>query len=274
MTVASLESVGEAAIERLVAGLRAGSVVWPPELQVVAGIVGADVALQCSEILSGLYAEGVDRHGAAAALGLILADRRRSRGLIPRPEVVWSGLGGIHAMTRDTRVVAQELFREARERLDIASYSIDQGRKARDLFGALAARMDAEPDLKVRMFLDIGRRHKDTTPASVLMIRFAERFRKNVWPGARLPDLYFDRRALDDDGAKGTCQHAKLIVVDRRRSLVTSANFSEAAHVRNVEAGLLVDDPHVAGVLVQQLDDLIRLGVFQMLKLGEVAHNA
>ena len=263
MTSGSLENVGEAAIERLVAGLRAGSMAWPPEAQIVAGIVGADVAPQCATVLRGLHEDGVDRRGAVAALGLVLADRRESRGLIPRPEVVWSGLEGIHAMTRDTRVVAQELFREARERLDIASYSVDQGRKARDLFGALAARMDTEPEVKVRMFLDVGRRHKDTTPASVLMSRFAERFRKVVWPGARLPELYFDRRALDDDGAKRTCQHAKLIVVDRRRSFVTSANFSEAAHVRNVEAGLLVDDPHVAGVLVQQLDDLIRLGVFQ-----------
>jgi hypothetical protein len=252
----------------LIAGLRTGSVAWPPDTRVVAGIVSLAAAPECMALLMALGAEGLDRRGAAAALELVLADRRQSRGLIPRPEIVWSGLEGIHAMTRDTRVVAQELFREAKERLDIASYSVDQGRKAGDIFGALAARMDAEPTLKVRMFLDVGRRHKDTTPAGILMTRFAERFRKDVWPGTRLPEVYFDRRSLDEDGAKRTCQHAKLIIVDRRRSLVTSANFSEAAHVRNVEAGLLVDDAHVAGVLVQQLDDLVRLGVFQGLKMS------
>jgi phosphatidylserine/phosphatidylglycerophosphate/cardiolipin synthase-like enzyme len=56
-------------------------------------------------------------------------------------------------------------------------------------------------------------------------------------------------------------QHAKLIVVDRRAALVTSANFSSAAANLNLECGLLSHDVHVAEALVRQIDNLFQNGV-------------
>ncbi|MGH9321370.1 MAG: phospholipase D-like domain-containing protein [Vicinamibacteria bacterium] len=55
--------------------------------------------------------------------------------------------------------------------------------------------------------------------------------------------------------------HAKCVVVDDRLSLVTSANFTEAAHWRNIEAGVLVDDPRFAVNLRSQFDRLIAEGL-------------
>ena len=66
--------------------------------------------------------------------------------------------------SRDTAVVVQELFREARESVLVASFALDTGRKARAMFGRLAARMDAEPGLSVRLFVNVQRRHQDKTP--------------------------------------------------------------------------------------------------------------
>jgi phosphatidylserine/phosphatidylglycerophosphate/cardiolipin synthase-like enzyme len=40
---------------------------------------------------------------------------------------------------------------------------------------------------------------------------------------------------------------AKCIVLDDARLFVTSANFTEAAPERSIEAGLLIDDPSLAG---------------------------
>lgn len=40
--------------------------------------------------------------------------------------------------------------------------------------------------------------------------------------------------------------HAKILVVDRRKIFLTSANFTEAAQQRNVEMGLLCNTPHLA----------------------------
>jgi phosphatidylserine/phosphatidylglycerophosphate/cardiolipin synthase-like enzyme len=43
--------------------------------------------------------------------------------------------------------------------------------------------------------------------------------------------------------------HAKCVVVDERWAFVTSANFTEAAQERNIEAGVLLDHPKLAEAL-------------------------
>jgi len=77
---------------------------------------------------------------------------------------------------------------------------------------------------------------------------FANRFKSQEWPGRRLPEVFYDPRALDITEAKRASLHAKCVVVDGRRAFVSSANFTEAAHIARrlsnhfdalVEAGLL-----------------------------------
>lgn len=51
--------------------------------------------------------------------------------------------------------------------------------------------------------------------------------------------------------------HAKCVVTDGRWTLLTSANFTEAAQERNIEAGVLVDDPRLAARVTRQLDELV-----------------
>jgi phosphatidylserine/phosphatidylglycerophosphate/cardiolipin synthase-like enzyme len=47
-------------------------------------------------------------------------------------------------------------------------------------------------------------------------------------------------------------------LVDDELALVTSANFTEWAHQRNVEAGVLLRNRHFAGQLLQQFEGLIQ----------------
>lgn len=73
-------------------------------------------------------------------------------------------------------------------------------------------------------------------------------------------EMYYDPRALSTQPGPRASLHAKCIVVDRRWSFITSANFTEAAQDRNIEAGVLVDDPHFAAAVEAQLDNLISAG--------------
>ena len=56
------------------------------------------------------------------------------------------------------------------------------------------------------------------------------------------------------------CMHAKCIVVDNQELLITSANFTQAAQARNIEAGLVLRDEVTARRVVAQFDRLVELG--------------
>jgi phosphatidylserine/phosphatidylglycerophosphate/cardiolipin synthase-like enzyme len=91
----------------------------------------------------------------------------------------------------------------------------------------------------------------------VILREFAETFRKEVWPGARLPEVFYDPRSLSTETGPKTCLHAKCVVVDEERLFVTSANFTEAAHERNIEAGVLIADPVAAKAMRSQFEALV-----------------
>jgi phosphatidylserine/phosphatidylglycerophosphate/cardiolipin synthase-like enzyme len=60
------------------------------------------------------------------------------------------------------------------------------------------------------------------------------------WPGSRLPDVHYDPRSLDPEAPKRSSLHAKCVVVDESVAFISSANFTEAAQVRNIEVGVLI----------------------------------
>ena len=61
------------------------------------------------------------------------------------------------------------------------------------------------------------------------------------------------------EGARAS-MHAKCLVVDDAEVLLTSANFTEAAQVRNIEAGVLVRNEFLAKSLREQFESLGRSG--------------
>jgi phosphatidylserine/phosphatidylglycerophosphate/cardiolipin synthase-like enzyme len=58
-----------------------------------------------------------------------------------------------------------------------------------------------------------------------------------------MPELLYDPRSLSESWDKRSSLHAKCVVVDRNVALITSANFTEAAQQRNIEAGVIVKYP-------------------------------
>ena len=83
------------------------------------------------------------------------------------------------------------------------------------------------------------------------------------WPGARLPEVFSDRRALSMERGPRAVLHAKCVVVDERWSFVTSANFTEAAQERNIEVGVVLDHPALAQALGAQFQGLRERGRFR-----------
>lgn len=193
------------------------------------------------EVAGGLRElEAMGVSGPAAGAWLRTVEKAALR--TPKPDLVWSGpdVPGVHA--RNTRSVVEELLGTAERTVWASTYAFFDGPKA---FEVLARRMDAKPELKVTLLLNIQRKWGDTTAADHLVRKFSERFWTKEWPGALRPRVFFDPRSLETEGAAGVL-HAKALVIDDESVFVTSANLTEAALDRNIEMGLLVRDRALA----------------------------
>ena len=217
---------------------------------------GDTAALACT--IQGLTDEGATPSAVAMMLAMLADGKAPSHATDDVVDLVWTGPEAPEAPSRDTGVVVRELFMSAREYVLVAGYAVYQGK---EVFRALAERMDACPELKVEMFLDIQRGHGDTTISEELVQRFAQRFRMKEWPGQRMPDIYYDPRALEMDRTKKAALHAKCVVVDRSVAFVSSANFTEAAQNRNIEVGALIKSPSYAARLVHHFQALAAAGL-------------
>jgi phosphatidylserine/phosphatidylglycerophosphate/cardiolipin synthase-like enzyme len=200
---------------------------------------------------------GMQGHQIAYMLRLLAQERSTAQQQRDQIDLVWTGHEVLNSESRDTRVVVRELFSMAKHSVLISSYAIDKGRKSRELFQPLAAKMDENLDLRVRMFLNIQRPYQNKTPDSVLLREFADDFCKQVWPGQRRPEVFHDPRSLSTDVGPKACLHAKSVVIDGEHLLVTSANFTEAAHERNIEVGALIHDPQLSLALLTQFESLV-----------------
>jgi len=153
--------------------------------------------------------------------------------------------------------VYDELLGSARRALWVSSYVFFDGPRA---FEVLARRMDAVPELRVTLLLNIQRKRGDTTQAERLVRRFADRFWTVEWPGTSRPRVFYDPRALDLK-APGGVLHAKAVVADDEVVFITSANLTEAALERNIELGLLVRDRALAATVSSHFRVLIEQGL-------------
>jgi phosphatidylserine/phosphatidylglycerophosphate/cardiolipin synthase-like enzyme len=142
-----------------------------------------------------------------------------------------------------------------------STYVFFDGPKA---FEVLARRMDARSELRVTLLLNIQRKKGDTTAADQVVRRFADRFWRTEWPGSTRPSVYYDPRALEQDGLGGVL-HAKGVVTDDKVVFVTSANLTEAAFDRNFELGLLVRDHALALSVSSHFRGLIDRGLLRPL---------
>ena len=168
--------------------------------------------------------------------------------------LVWSGASEDDEAIRDTRVVLDDLFRRAQRHILISTFVIYDGRA---IFQTLAERMQRLSSLEVELYVNLtGRAEEEAEDVAGFLSTFAQ----HHWPaGVRPPTIYYDPETRKREQERMSL-HAKCVVVDDRWAFVTSANFTEAAQERNIEAGVLVESPSFATALRSQFDGLVAAG--------------
>jgi phosphatidylserine/phosphatidylglycerophosphate/cardiolipin synthase-like enzyme len=186
---------------------------------------------------------------------VVVAERRERRE--PRVELVWTGPDVAASLSRDTAVVVRELFASAQRSALIAGYTFDHGT---DILCPLHEAMRSR-GVQTAIYVDLARAPAGRDLDAHLRAE-GQRFLGQNWPfGDPLPDLFFDPRTLPSDSVVSL--HAKCIVIDDERVLITSANFTDRGQNRNIEVGALVDDAAFAAKLAGQWRALTVAGLMR-----------
>lgn len=189
------------------------------------------------------------------AVGEEAAARQRA---LDQIQMVWTSPDEEGPHVRDTSVVVRQLLSEARQSLWISTYSIFNGR---DIFQPLADAWSIRPELDVVLILNVPPDGADGVYGGAAVHKYAKAFWKYHWPWARRPEVFYDPRGPEEAEGVPACQHAKCILVDEATAFITSANFTESAHERNIELGVLFrDNPRVAESIRSKFDSLIQNG--------------
>ena len=211
---------------------------------------------------------GMTPAAAAWSLRTIVEERRMVTDRAPVVTPVWSGLD-VEGRSHRAPILMRDLFAEARERVWISFFNIDDKHKSGPYFKDLAARYDRE-ELSVRLYVNIKRNrdwHKGKSDEWIVD-SFRNKFRDQVWVGTRLPEVYYDPRALNVEGSGLACLHAKTIMIDESKVLITSANFSEAAQIRNIEAGVVIEDKLLTQTYCRNFQRLVDQKLLVQLEFG------
>jgi phosphatidylserine/phosphatidylglycerophosphate/cardiolipin synthase-like enzyme len=239
--VISLRSISTPDLERLASLVRTGTVEAPLSAAALAAEALGHMLERSPEL------GRLDLGALSAVLEAVLSERR-SPGH-PRLELVWTGPEAAAAGGRDTAVVVRELFHSARQTVLVAGFAFDHGR---DLLSPLHQAMH-ERAVRATLCLNL----EESEPIDAQAAGFLEA----NWPfGPPYPSLFADARARDPQAPRASL-HAKCIVVDDERALITSANFTRRGQSRNFEAGVLVHDLRFATLLSRQWTGAIGSGL-------------
>ena len=109
---------------------------------------------------------------------------------------------------------------------------------------------------------DSDRPYGDTTQSVILIAKFQQRFREIQWSeNIHLPEMFYDPRPLAaEEEGRSACLHAKFVISDSQQVFISSANFTEAAQQRNIEAGILSESPALARDIESHFQSLVDHG--------------
>jgi phosphatidylserine/phosphatidylglycerophosphate/cardiolipin synthase-like enzyme len=234
-------------------GLRAavasGHVVVPPTRAALDALNLGDLAPLLARL------DSLDREALLTVLDAVLAERRLSTS--PRLDLLWTGPDSRVSTSRDTAVALRDLLGSATSDVFVAGFSFDSGDQIlRPLHQAMVQR-----GVRVRVCLHMPRNETHLDEPR-FVARVVKHFVDENWPfGPPLPELYYDPRTVTPDSLAS--MHAKCAVVDGKRALITSANFTDRGQHRNIEVGVIVDDESFARQLLGQWNGLVGEGLLR-----------
>ncbi|MDH6228179.1 DISARM system phospholipase D-like protein DrmC [Streptomyces sp. MJP52] len=211
--------------------------------------LAAPRAEECvARLYDAMRAEGVPGAEAAAYVRGYTAAVLRSRDAV-RVRTVWSGPSTPAVPVRATAQVLAEVIDQARHELLAMTYA---ARPYPALTRSLRAAVErgATVHVVVETLAGAGGLLGGAEPAVAF----------SAVPGVRLWHW-----ARDAGRHPHSRQHAKLAVADRRVLLLGSANLTESAAHRNIEAGVLITGGDAPQRAAEHIEELQRTGVLQPL---------
>lgn len=198
------------------------------------------------------WLSGLDSQGLLAVLHAAMAERASRP--TARTELVWTGPESKVSAARDTAVVVRELFSKAERSVLVAGFAFSSGK---EIFAPLHEAMRTRA-VEASLFLHLDDR-PGCSPDESASLGVGQFLQEN-WPfGDPVPAIYYDPRTVTPGSSINL--HAKCVVVDRRFTLIGSANFTHNAQARNIEVGVLIDDPVFAQDLSRQWIGLVEAGL-------------
>jgi phosphatidylserine/phosphatidylglycerophosphate/cardiolipin synthase-like enzyme len=235
-----LERLSAAQVESLA---RAAEELVTPDGSLKAEVAGSGPGAHAAvAALAGSWTSTAGLTGAGIALALRTGLRAREAADATRSQAVWTGPGTLGAQ-RLTPGVLHELISGARRRIVIISF-------ATHTVPSVAA--DLEAAVETGCSVDVVF-ETEADSSGAYTSREARPFgevtgiRRWCWPA--------------DQRDRGSLLHAKALIIDGERALIGSANLTQRALEANLEVGILVRDPIVAGGLEAHVRTLMNDGI-------------
>ncbi len=187
---------------------------------------------------------GVAMESLATAL-LASSQTAEAARLEEQLELVWTGPVASRPTMRRTEQALLELIESARRELLLVSFVTYEVPSIRS---ALRAAIDR--GVKVTLLAE-STEHNDTVtdqhPLRLVGNEYAHRMTVLIWAS--------EARSAFTQNRPGKL-HAKFAIADRRRALLGSANLTDAALSRNIEAGVMITGGRVPNALCAEIDRL------------------
>jgi phosphatidylserine/phosphatidylglycerophosphate/cardiolipin synthase-like enzyme len=203
-----------------------------------------------AEVYEGLEGDALSAAEAAAYLRGYVAAQLRARDAV-RVATVWSGPSTPGVPVRATAQVLVEVIDECRDELLAMTYA------ARPYPGLVRALTEAT----------IRGVRAHVVVETLAGARGLLAGREPAGAFASIPGLHLWHWVRDSDGGPASRQHAKLTVADRQVLFLGSANLTESAARRNIEAGVLIRGGDAPQRAAEHIVELQRRGVLQPLHI-------
>jgi phosphatidylserine/phosphatidylglycerophosphate/cardiolipin synthase-like enzyme len=261
-----IRSLPASTLESISQALKAGRLKPPYIAFTVAEWAPQGTRESLASEFASLQALGFTPTTLAVTLEALAEDAAARQRALDQIQLVWTSPDEAGPHVRDSSVVVRQLLSEARQSLWISTYSIFNGQ---EVFLPIEEAWTCRPELEVVLILNVPPDDKSGLYEDAAVDKYAKTFWKYHWPWARKPAVFYDPRGPEKNQDLRACQHAKCILVDRATAFITSANFTESAHERNIELGVLFrDNPRVAEAIRLKFESLIQNGFLKPLPAG------
>jgi len=162
------------------------------------------------------------------AINLIQEIHKKQNEIRKNTSLVWTSPSIFHNSADNTKSVILRLISSAKKSITIIGYVMDYGVK--DVLTSLKE-VAEKHTLKIKIVID----RADKPPEGRRKIRSPQEIIERAWPSTlKMPEIYKYAKHSSE-----TVLHAKMIVIDSEKILVTSANLTGRAIHGNLEIGIL-----------------------------------